>query len=193
MTAAPIDIVAEHALCRSLSQAHIDALITEGVPSSALLHDANGCWSLILRDRLVLTGERFEFARYRSSDNAVGAFILIAADEFGEPADLIAWRPGGRPSTWLGRAGLVGAEMIYAPRWGAPLSVFDTVLDWLRAGRDGVVIVDPARAASLLREAGRLQVSTHAQRRRLEQLMTVPPPRIEVTPPAKIPMLEAAE
>ena len=76
------------------------------------------------------------------------------------------WRQGFVGS-WLGRVGLLGEEQLDGPRLGAPLQVHPDPLAWLRAGRDGVVIVDPVRAAPMLRDAGPLEVASFGERRSL--------------------------
>jgi hypothetical protein len=81
------------------------------------------------------------------------AFIIAAQTSAGV-ADLVAWQPAtGRLATRLGLAGLLGqrcAEEVRDEITPGPVRVWRTPLAWLRAGRDGVVIVDPELAAHLL-------------------------------------------
>ena len=185
------EIVAAHGLCRSLTQHHIDRLIGEGVPPMAMIRSALGSSSLMLRGRVLLSGRRFEFEP--DHEAAVGAFVWPAFDEFGDAADLVAWRPSAPPALWRGACCMLGQELVFGPRF-EPLRVHESTLDWLRAGRDGVVVVDEPMAASLLREAGGpLVVATAAHRRRLETMLTVKPPRIEVRATEPAIRLEAAE
>lgn len=60
----------------------------------------------------------FDFAdELRSERLLVPSLIFVARDEFGAPLDLIAWsHQSARVASWLGRAALLGAEAIYAPR-----------------------------------------------------------------------------
>jgi hypothetical protein len=113
--------------------------------------------------------------------NAFGEFACILPAFDGEGlVDLVAWSPrSGRIASRLGIVGLLGegqAERAAANLAGAPLPVWRTPLDWLRAGRRGVVIVDRARAAHLL---GGLPVYTDdgALARDLRGLR-VPAPRV---------------
>jgi hypothetical protein len=75
---------------------------------------------------------------------------------------------------------LLGMENIYAPRIDPEdaLDVFETPKDWLIGGRSGVCIVDPARAASILRNAEPLRVTSAEFGLRLGALINLRPPRI---------------
>ena len=55
------------------------------------------------------------------------------------------------------------------------LEVHPTPLEWLRAGCHGVVILDPAKAAPLLRRAAPLQASSVAHGRVLRKILDVKP------------------
>ena len=96
----------------------------------------------------------------------------------GQTVDLVAFRAGaaGFVAPWLGRAGLLGEEHLDRAR--DVLVVHATPLDWLRDNRRGVVVVDPVRAASMLRAAGRLEVGTYPERQRLLEMMRVRLPDI---------------
>ena len=100
-------------------------------------------------------------------------------DEFARPADILAGDPAGPLGLWLGQVAMIGQEQIQLSRLGEPLAVFATLMDWLRAGRTGVVILNPARAAGLL-DGVRLCVATIAERRKLEADLTRPAPPIVV-------------
>jgi hypothetical protein len=91
----------------------------------------------------------FDFAEDVGEDGATPAFVFVARDEFGDACDLVAWAPSeARVAAWLGRASMLGLESLWAPRLmheGA-LPVCETPLEWLRAERRAVVILDPTRA-----------------------------------------------
>ncbi len=93
---------------------------------------------------------------------------------------LVAFHGGPAPfvGSWLGRAGLLGAENLWRAR--DILVVHADPMSWLRAGRDGVVVVDPVRAAPMLRDAGTMEVGSQAERRGLADMLTVKLPRILV-------------
>lgn len=58
--------------------------------------------------------------------------------------DLLAWPLVGRPAPalWLGRADILGGEAL---RGDGSVRAYRTPLDWLRAGRDGIVVLNPER------------------------------------------------
>ncbi len=177
----PFDIQAELGRCGDLRQAQLDALIGDGVPVDALVRNALGWPSVICRDRVVFSedGRTFEFERDVRHDSARGAYVVPCLDEDGNTIDIAAWRPG-MLATWLGRAPLLGGEMVDVPRLGEPLNVHETVFDWLRAGREGVVVIDPRMAVTVLTDAAPLAVSTVAFGRTLRAMLHRPPPRIVV-------------
>ncbi len=116
----------------------------------------------------------------------VSAIIIPVHDETGDIVDLAAWNPdGGALALWRGAASMLGAENIFASRLGEPLLVHETPLDWLRAGRRGVHIIDPQRAAPLLRLSEPLGVKREAHSRRLRQALTIPAPHIVVASNAR--------
>ena len=127
-------------------------------------------------------GGHFEFAAESGLLlGTVASIVFPAFDELGETIDVAAWHPeSGALALWRGVASMLGAENVFAPRLGEPLLVHDTALDWLRGGRRGVFIVDPQRAAPLLRFSEPLGVKCESHGRRLRQALTIPAPRIVV-------------
>ncbi len=169
--------------CGLLRQADLDHLTAAGVPVLALAGDRFGGGFCIARDRIVphAAARRFEFGRHDAvAGEGVPALIALALGEDGDPVDLVAFHGGPAPfvGSWLGRAGLLGADNLWRAR--DALAVHATGLDWLRAGRDGVVVVDPVRAAPMLRDAGAMEVGSQAERRRLLDLMAVGLPEVRV-------------
>jgi hypothetical protein len=106
-------------------------------------------------------------------------------------SDLAAWQPStGRLMTRLGAAGLLGqreAEEAHDDITDRPVSVWRTPLNWLRAGRKGVVIIDRETAAHIL---GGLPVIPEDEAfGRVLRALRVPPPRVMdncVSPPSLI-------
>ena len=76
---------------------------------------------------------------------------------------------------------MIGQQSIYDVRLLEALPVHTGPLDWLQAGRDGVVILDPIGAAPLLRQCEPLAVTSPAYGRRLRDALTIKSPRIVVT------------
>jgi hypothetical protein len=99
-----------------------------------------------------LDGGRFEFSKHlRNAAGSERAVIFPCKGALGDIVDLAAWQPDtGRLSIWHGRAAMLGRENILAPRLDGPLKTFATALEWLKAGRTGIVIVDAKRASDLL-------------------------------------------
>jgi hypothetical protein len=81
---------------------------------------------------------------------------------FAEHDDLIFWRPGTcETATWNGRSFALNERIIdnaatYA--LGHCLNIFQSPLDWLRAGRDGIVVINWDRTFDGLRNAPRIAV-----------------------------------
>ena len=75
-----------------------------------------------------------------------------------------------------------GADDILAPLLNREraLPVHRTPLGWLKAGREGVVMVETHRAVQLLRDFGPLAAEDEAHGRRLRELFRKQEPRIYV-------------
>ena len=88
-------------------------------------------------------GATFEF-----SDDGDHVLTFLVRDSFGHAQDIVAWCPkSDRVATWNGRACMIGADQLDAAQPDpAGLMVCETVLQWLRARRMAVVILDPRRA-----------------------------------------------
>jgi hypothetical protein len=124
-------------------------LLAQGISASALEADPYYASGPLRYASVAFSEQYFDFA-VDNDASAVPAFIVIARDEFGVTDDMVAFDGQGRLATGLGRARLIGEQMILAPRLGEPLRVFEDVWAWLRADRDGVVILDWRVAASRL-------------------------------------------
>ena len=155
-------------------------LMREGVGAPALI------WPhLPARASVVFDCRRrlFDFAEDTSDEGAASAFVFLSLDEEGEPADLVAWAPQEqRLAAWFGASPLLGAENLWAPRLTKEraLSVFESPLGWLRAGREGVVVIDKRRSAPLLRLAEPLIAESIDHGQRLRRRLTLRPPRVYV-------------
>ena len=124
---------------------HPDPLSVPDLPCAA---------SIVFSDHAPL----FDFGDEAAEETTTKALIFLERNGFGEPVDLVAWtlKPRPRLASWLGNS-VLGADSLDAvwrlaeqrtlPVWRSPLG-------WLRAHRDGVVIVDGAAAAVALCAAG---------------------------------------
>lgn len=158
--------------CRNLRKSEIDGLLARGVPNRALGQDSDGGGLALAAGRVLFEGLRFEF----DGLNGVPAIVCPLRDRAGDLADLAAFQPGtGAVATWLGVCAVLGEHNIERARLGLPLMCFETAMDWLAGGREGVAIVDPDRARWTLAGVGRIGVSNTGFGRRLETLLTIRP------------------
>ena len=89
-----------HALLPPMRWCEFSGLMGEGVPAPALIWpDLPARGSVVFDCREPL----FDFAEEVSGEGAVPAFVFLAFDELGEPADLVAWSPRvKRLAAWFG-------------------------------------------------------------------------------------------
>ena len=164
--------------CADLSQSKIDRLTGAGLSVEALSADPGDYGFAIATDRVSFDGGHgFCFERHaRQADESYEfAYIIVARDEFGEPADLIAWR-GDRIAYWSARVSMLGANNLFAPRLlSDALLVEPDVLSWLRGGRRGIVIIDADKARWQLASAGPLRAASIEHGRALLSALTFTP------------------
>jgi hypothetical protein len=87
--------------------------------------------------------------------------LTFRATDCGEPVDLVAWQPRtGHLASWRGAAFCLGdVDQCFNPAtWfdGDGLRLHRDPLDWLRAGRDGIVILKPKLCWAHLRNVPRV-------------------------------------
>lgn len=149
-------------------------LLRQGVEHPALFADADGGgWPLVM-GRVERVGRTF---LWRPEDGP-RALLFLARDRDGLDADLVCWWPREDRVASLHGAALLGAESL--DEADEPIEVHAGVLEWLRAGRRGVVMVNQRRAVPLLREAKALVVDDLGFGEKLERALTLKPPRILV-------------
>jgi hypothetical protein len=176
------EIIAEHRLCALPSDDVKRWLATAGVDLAALARRWQTRPLDIPRiDRVIFDGRGgFEFARYRQGVRDAGAKIFIVRNHIGDAIDLAAWGPPRPLALWIARGSMLGSENLFGFRMREGLEVHPTPFEWLLAGCEGVVILDPAKAAQLLRRAEPLQAASFTHGRNLKKLLDVKPPRILV-------------
>ncbi|RVO82093.1 hypothetical protein CN084_04600 [Sinorhizobium medicae] len=130
------------------SQQHIDWLLDCGVPLEALTRPP-----LVLFARGVMAHDGcFE-------NDADGEAWLV----FPEATDCIFWQPrSGAVACWNGRCFALGEDVIHAAAtygFGGCLNVFANPLDWLRAKRDGIVILNWNLTFNRLRDCPRIAIA----------------------------------
>jgi hypothetical protein len=153
--------------------------LAKGVSPEALVYPET-----LRRMRVLVHGDApfFDFAE-DDGEGGETAIIFLARDDEGFASDLIAWacRSNQLAAHW-GALSVLGADDVLAPRLtpeGA-LLVHRTPLGWLRAGRQGVVVVGARGAASLLRDFGPLTGEDEAHGRELRQFFRQTEPKIYV-------------
>ncbi|MGJ0508414.1 MAG: hypothetical protein ACR652_15085 [Methylocystis sp.] len=120
-------------------------------------------------------GARFELAKFVPGNPSTPAAIIPARDEFADVVDIAAWGlERGELALWRGAVPALGLENVARPQIDGPLIAHESVLSWLRADREGVFIIDAARAARWL-DGVTLGVMDHEFGRRLREELTVTP------------------
>ncbi|WP_244602960.1 hypothetical protein [Mesorhizobium delmotii] len=106
---------------------------------------------------LLARGERATDGRFEDVDTGPRWFV------FEEAEDVVFWQPRtGQLATSMGRAFALGEDAIYNPGTFAfdnHLNIFADPLEWLRARRDGCIVLDWTRAFDRLRDCPRISVA----------------------------------
>ena len=109
----------------------------------------------------------------------------FAFDEVGYD-DVVLWhRETNTNARWFGRAFALGAEAIETAAtysFDCTLNIFRDPLEWLRSGRDGIVVLDWSLAFERLRHAPRIAIKEsllptyrrHMRPSRLPELFVIP-------------------
>jgi hypothetical protein len=144
-------------------------LMKRGVPPQALMHP-----ELPKRARVVfLEGLPYFDLAEDVGEDGVDALIFFARNDLGEPCDMVAWALSPkRLASWYGVVAVLGADDILAPRMTSRgvLMIHRTPLNWLRAERSGVVIIEPNKAVLELRDLGPLAAEDEAHGHELRAL-----------------------
>ncbi|WP_095087624.1 hypothetical protein [Mesorhizobium sophorae] len=128
-------------------QCHIDWLIKNGVTTMAMVNP---------EAMLLAQGERAPDGRFEPEENGMFWFVFEELD------DVVFWHPrSNRLATLDGRAFALGQDAIWNAStysFDGHLNIFSDPLDWLRAKRDGCVVLDWTRAFDRLAGAPRVSV-----------------------------------
>jgi hypothetical protein len=111
------------------------------------------------------------------------AFLIAINDEVGRWIDIAAWQPAkGWTGLWLGAAWALGQASVHRARMGeaGALPIWRSPLNWLRADRQGILLLRPTVAAYFLDDGGPLLAEDVAHAAELRRLMTRTGPRIFV-------------
>lgn len=154
-------------------------------PSTKALH---GLREAGVEDGALIEPEPLRAARvaFRSTSNMFDfdpdgepAFVVLARDINDELADLVAFR-GDRIACHFGQVCALGEEQLpFGQGCDPPLAIHRNPIGWLKSGRSGLVVIEPARLADLLVEFG-VSVTSEDGRHtgELRRLLARPQPTI---------------
>ena len=173
-----VDLLEAHAAGRALKSGEIDRFAAK---ENQPLRRSN-CPQPLRADHVMYGSHgSFAFARDTHYDGAKQAFTIIATTAYGA-IDIAAWQPAtNQVGLWLNRAFALGEEQIWAPRLGdEPLPIWRTPLNWLRAGRKGIVILRPEVACLQLDCVSRVSAEDLAHAEALERILLPPKPKTKI-------------
>lgn len=175
MTDAISRVLDAYGRCEPLTAGEQDKLCAKGVIAASLDYDKGSGLFRIAAAKVVFEGPWFNFEKHGKRRP-----IIVCRDESGHVADIVAWEPGEDTAhRWLGHVSMIGEEACTRPRLsGDKLWVRESVLDWLRHARTGVVILDHDRARSVLTAATQVAVKSSEHKRRLDTLWKPPEVRV---------------
>jgi hypothetical protein len=133
---------------------------------------------------IAATTVRFDGRFFIPDPDGEKALIFRATDR-DEVIDLIAWSPrSDEIGSFLGVAFCLGdQDQLYNPAtWfaGGGLCIHKSLLEWLRASRRGIVIIDPKQTYAMLRQVPRLVFTDAALARQVREWLQPPRPRCEL-------------
>lgn len=174
-------VITEQARGRTLPQIAIDWFIEQSVSPRSLVKTWSGYYDIVLHDDVVfLDNGCFEFCRYRMG-KVQHALTFVCWSHDGAAEDICAWQAStGRLATWLGQTSMLGADNLYGARPDLGLAVHSSPLDWFKADRAGVVVLDPDRAIPKLRDAGILLAGSTQEAKKLKRMLAYTMPTILV-------------
>jgi hypothetical protein len=128
---------------------------------------------------------RFDGGTFELDPEAGERALTFRAEDCDKVIDLIAWNPrSGAVGSWRGQAFCLGdVDDIFNPATyfgGDALRVHATPLDWLRADREGIVIVRPDLASAYLASRQRISFANTDHARQVEKWLEPPIPTVEI-------------
>jgi hypothetical protein len=163
---------------RSLWQSDLDYFAVEGIRGLDLANP-----DMVLKAGIILEadGDTFIFEHHTDTDEGRDAFVLPVEGATGI-TDLIAFDPEtGLLATWLGRAFAINEASIWEPNLdGDPLPVWRDPIGWLKAKRQGIVLLRPEQAYSYLDHLPGVVAEDMQHGEELERLLWTPRRRVPV-------------
>jgi hypothetical protein len=171
------EIRTEHLRGRVLAQGEIKRFASKAILQSSLREP----WPVLV-DRVVFKESGlFDFAREVGDEGAINCFTIpvMATSGF---VDIAAWEPGtGWTALWLGRGFALGEKQVWDPRFDdEPLMVWRSPFEWLRSGREGLVILRGRAAYFYLGYLPALAVEDVEHGEELEKLLLPPKPSARI-------------
>jgi hypothetical protein len=168
----------EYWSARSLWQSDLDYFAALGIGGLNLASP-----DMVLKAGIILEdgGKTFVFEHSTDTDAGRDAFILPVEGGAGS-IDLVAFDPEiGLLATWLGRAFAINEASIWAPNLdGDPLPVWRDPVGWLKAKREGIVLLKPEQAYSYLDHLPGVIAEDVQHGEELEKLLWTPRRKIPV-------------
>ncbi|MGC2409383.1 MAG: hypothetical protein WA441_05165 [Methyloceanibacter sp.] len=140
----------------------------------------------VMASPYAIRGAAVEFDRHTFDFDPDGSrAVIFRADDRGEPRDLVAWGPkSGRLASWRGSAFCVGdADDVLNPAinfMDGALRIHRTPLEWLRSGRDGIVIVQPKDVCGHLHDGMRVVCTDLQLSQQVREWLRAPARKIEI-------------
>jgi hypothetical protein len=138
----------------------------------------------VLVDKVVFSEEYFSFADDLGIAGEL-AFTFVVISNAGM-IDIAAWQPETkRLAMWCGEGFALGERLIHHPNpLTGGLHVFRSPIDWLRAGRCGIVILRPQFARSVLADVPVLVAEDEQHRKELQKLFEFVGPQVVIELPS---------
>jgi hypothetical protein len=162
---------------RPLWQSDLDYFAAQGISGLDLANP-----DPVLKAGIILEGggATFIFEHHTDTDEGRDAFILPVSG--GGITDLVAYDPEiGLLATWLGRAFAINEASIWEPNLdGNPLPVWRDPIGWLKAKRQGIVLLRPEQAYSYLDHLPGVIAEDVQHGEELERLLWTPRRKVSV-------------
>ena len=119
-----------------------------------------------------------------STEGGTKALTFRVSNVDGEDIDLAAWSPRtGEIGSWYGRAFALGEDAIFNPAsycFGDALRIHADPLAWLRANREGIVVLRPELTYAALRFVPRVSFADFDTAKQFERWIKPPSPRVQM-------------
>jgi hypothetical protein len=163
---------------RPLWQSDLDHFAALGISGLDLANP-----DMVLKAGIILDdgGNTFVFEHHTDTDVGRDAFILPVEGASGI-IDLVAFNPAIELlATWLGRAFAINEVSMWAPNLdGDPLPVWRDPIGWLKASREGIVLLKPEQAYSYLDHMPGVIAEDVQHGEELERLLWTPRRKVPV-------------